>query len=46
MNKERLEILLYNSILLLILEYGSTSEVILEELGITEEEYDEVMNNE
>jgi hypothetical protein len=45
-NKERLDILLYKAILLLILEYGSTAEVILEGLGITEEEYNEVMNNE
>ena len=43
MSKERLKILLYNAII--ILEEGLDFNSLLEELGITEKEYKEIMED-
>lgn len=42
MNKDRLKTLLYNAIVLIEQDYDSIDSLI-EELGMTSEEYDEVM---
>ena len=45
MNKERAMVLLYNAIVLLQ-EHGYSNDELIEELGITEEELDEVFEGE
>lgn len=46
MNEKRLKILLYNAIISLKVDNNYTTEELLEELGCTEEEYKEIMEDE
>lgn len=46
MSEERLKTILYNAIIFLKVDNNYTTEELLEELGCTEEEYKEIMEDE